>query len=127
MSSESHSMNRRTRCHRRSSSSLETYSLSSMAPSYEMEFIDLIDSKMLQPRIIQLPSDFVGRICRMERCDKVAVKNWRRIASVFVHQFDSGFRTCRSQEIDHEYRRPRFGTICGSSPQSDRICKMMKK
>src|SRR5690242_18184531 len=101
MSSESHSMNRRTRFHRRSSSSLETYSLSSMAPSYEMEFIDLIDSKMFQPRIIQLAADFVAGICRMERCDKVALKDWRRIAGVFVHQPDSSVVTCRSQEIDH--------------------------
>src|SRR5262245_23422956 len=127
MTSESQSMNCRTRCQRLSSSSLEMYSLRSMTPPYEMQLIDLVHLETRKPRCVQLIPHLIQCVGSMQRSQKIALQNGRCILRQFIHVTFGRLRIRGTQQVDHQHRRTRLGASSGRLPEFLGIGEMVQE
>jgi len=65
-----------------------------------MDLVDLIDAKPGQSGGTQLPADFIDRIRRVKRRDKIPLQHRRSVFRVFIHQPDGRIVVRRPEQID---------------------------
>jgi hypothetical protein len=98
-----------------------------MAPSHEVQFVDLFNLEMSEVGGPQLFSDFAHRVRRMKRRDEVALQHRWSVRRMLVYQSYRFLVTGGPQKIDKQDRRARLSATGGRAPQRDRIGKMVQQ
>ena len=92
-----------------------------------MEFINLLHPELRQTGGDQLPPDFVQRVSRVKRSEKIAPEHGRRIFRMVIHKTNRRLRIGRPKQIDDQYWTTWLYAFRSRSPERDGIQEMVQQ